>query len=904
MKTYSSIRGYRFFRIGLILAALAVMGLGAQIPPGTWHCIQAEHADSAFTDFDATFEIVDAEYYQATFQSGRYNGTSNTRYEYSASGDTLLTRMPQEIILSGGSSSYSGGEKIYDYYMICSQELWDKAAQVALGWGYPEGATGSKIHFSVHGDTLLELKSVDGRTVLSYTAGAKRPRHNPVAFAVNMKIQQQLGNFNPGAGDRVVVRGDFNDWATDGLAMEETDTPGIYGAVRDFPGSSVGTAYTYKYVILKSGDGEIVESDPARSFVLEGHGNTLGIACFDRRARADEVEALVVTANPDKERRPATAYNPALGTFLVVWQTEADDVHGRLLRNDGSPEGPAFPIASGTHREFYPQAAYNTRRNEWLVVWQDDRNEKWDIYGVRLSPAGEKRVSPESEPDLSFAVSKHDSSQNTPRIAYNDLEDTYLVVWVDFRNAQRSDWGFQVNTDVYGQRVAATGALMDPGDIPVAFNAHYDERYCDVAFCGTAGKRLNEWLVVFSRSEWASYGGGRIWGVRIDGKKGVRLNTWGEEIPAALGKPMGPIKPPFMPEFPIGWDGQDLWGMLSYFQGSPHVESNDDAPLESIAAKASADRYPIPEFLVVWTESRSGMDQDIYSQRVAYFPDSTAYRLGFKSARGPDSLFTAVLLDRDGNWPADPMAWITWPNYRVSEDPFEQSWNNVSYSANDGSFLVLWNDWRATRWNGEWGPHIPAADIYGQRAYLNPADSSLVWVDHDGSWTGSPLNTPIAFTDANEGNRSYPAVAFGVHADAYLVAYEYTETDTSANVDIVANLYQGAPPAPPTAVDGEATPGPSGFTLGQNYPNPFNPDTRIAYVLKSGGRVTLRVYDILGREVATLFDGPQGPGAYQVYWDGRMASGAPAASGVYIARLTWTKAGESIHLNRKMVLSR
>ena len=94
------------------------------------------------------------------------------------------------------------------------------------------------------------------------------------------------------------------------------------------------------------------------------------------------------------------------------------------------------------------------------------------------------------------------------------------------------------------------------------------------------------------------------------------------------------------------------------------------------------------------------------------------------------------------------------------------------------------------------------------------------------------------------------------------------------------------------------------YDLEQNYPNPFNSDTRIDYRLKSGGHVVLRIYNILGQEVATLVDVPQIAGTYWIKWNGRLADGTPAASGIYIVSLTWTKGRESFTLNRKTVLSK
>lgn len=74
---------------------------------------------------------------------------------------------------------------------------------------------------------------------------------------------------------------------------------------------------------------------------------------------------------------------------------------------------------------------------------------------------------------------------------------------------------------------------------------------------------------------------------------------------------------------------------------------------------------------------------------------------------------------------------------------------------------------------------------------------------------------------------------------------------------------------------------PPEYFLCQNYPNPFNPTTRIQYAVSSMQLVTLKVYDILGREVTTLVNEEQEPGHYKVEWS---ASGF--SSGVYFYRLT------------------
>ncbi|HPG40295.1 MAG TPA: choice-of-anchor D domain-containing protein [bacterium] len=69
------------------------------------------------------------------------------------------------------------------------------------------------------------------------------------------------------------------------------------------------------------------------------------------------------------------------------------------------------------------------------------------------------------------------------------------------------------------------------------------------------------------------------------------------------------------------------------------------------------------------------------------------------------------------------------------------------------------------------------------------------------------------------------------------------------------------------------------------YPNPFNPETTVKYTLHQDARVTIAVYDLLGRQVKTLIDEQQSAGAYHVVWNGMDAAGAKVSSGSYIIRM-------------------
>jgi hypothetical protein len=81
--------------------------------------------------------------------------------------------------------------------------------------------------------------------------------------------------------------------------------------------------------------------------------------------------------------------------------------------------------------------------------------------------------------------------------------------------------------------------------------------------------------------------------------------------------------------------------------------------------------------------------------------------------------------------------------------------------------------------------------------------------------------------------------------------------------------------------------------LRQNYPNPFNPTTTIAFGIRESVRASLRVYDMLGREVEVLTDDVFSPGEYKATFDG-----SNYASGIYFYRLV---AGSFVQ-TRKMQL--
>ncbi|MEO8233457.1 MAG: SBBP repeat-containing protein, partial [Ignavibacteriota bacterium] len=130
-----------------------------------------------------------------------------------------------------------------------------------------------------------------------------------------------------------------------------------------------------------------------------------------------------------------------------------------------------------------------------------------------------------------------------------------------------------------------------------------------------------------------------------------------------------------------------------------------------------------------------------------------------------------------------------------------------------------------------------------------------------------------------------------------------SEEPTGMFVDTLSNIYITGMSAldyatvkyiqTPTSVGSTLSQIPTVFSLEQNYPNPFNPNTTISYQLPISGQVTLKVYDVLGDEVATLVNEENPAGFYKVEFDASKLS-----SGIYFYKIQFEKFVET----KKMIL--
>jgi hypothetical protein len=107
----------------------------------------------------------------------------------------------------------------------------------------------------------------------------------------------------------------------------------------------------------------------------------------------------------------------------------------------------------------------------------------------------------------------------------------------------------------------------------------------------------------------------------------------------------------------------------------------------------------------------------------------------------------------------------------------------------------------------------------------------------------------------------------------------------TGNYFVTAGFVSDSAPLPLEVVEVETPTLPTAYSLSQNFPNPFNPTTSIEFSLPRSGFVTLDVFDVQGRRVATLVSEELQAGLKHIDWDGRDRTGSEVASGVYFYRL-------------------
>ncbi|UCF80610.1 MAG: hypothetical protein JSV08_08910 [Acidobacteriota bacterium] len=413
------------------------------------------------------------------------------------------------------------------------------------------------------------------------------------------------------------------------------------------------------------------------------------------------------------QSNPSVASN---GTdYFVVWddwRNGADaDIYGTRVALDGTVLDPTG-IAVSTAANWQESPSVASNGTDYFVAWMELRSGTlYDVYGARVAPDGTV-LDP-----AGIAVSTEAGSQFSPSVASNGTD--YFVAWEDRRSG--------TNLDIYGARVTAGGAVLDPAGIIISTAAN-NQWFPSVASSGT------DYFVV-----WEDYRSGTefdIYGARVQASNGLLLDgppdTGGVAVSTATGWQDAPSVASNGTDYFIAWrDWRNDGGCWCNTDIYGARVASDGTVLDpaGIAVSTAVDEQWVPsvasngtDYFIAWSDNRSGTDYDIYGARVA--PDGT-------------------VLDPAG--------------IAVSTAASDQQYPSAASNGTD--YFIAWRDFR----------NDIDADIYGGR--VRASDGALL--------DGPPDTGGIAASTAAN-NQEYPsAVSNGTD---YFVVWEDWRSGTNRDI--------------------------------------------------------------------------------------------------------------------------
>jgi len=344
----------------------------------------------------------------------------------------------------------------------------------------------------------------------------------------------------------------------------------------------------------------------------------------------------------------------AVMIYLVVWQDNRNgvtDIYGARVSQTGVVlDTTGIAISTAANDQWYPSVAFDD--TNYLVVWSDTRSgSSADIYGTRVSQTGAVLDT------LGIAISTAANYQWLPSVAFDDTN--YLVVWHDGRSGSSDDiygarvsqtgvvldtTGIAISTaanyqwlpsvdfdganylvvwhdtrsdssrDIYGARVSQTGAVLDPAGIAISTDPNGQ-------LCPSVASGGTNYLVVWGDGRSGS--SDDIYGARVS-QTGVVLDTTGMVISTSVH-----FYHQYYPS--VAFDGinylvvwEDYRTGLTDIYGARVSQTGAVLDPTGIAISTTANDQWLPSvafdganYLVVWSDERSGSSADIYGARVS-----------------------------------------------------------------------------------------------------------------------------------------------------------------------------------------------------------------------------------------------------------------------------------------------
>jgi len=541
------------------------------------------------------------------------------------------------------------------------------------------------------------------------------------------------------------------------------------------------------------------------------------------------------------------------GGAIITWDDNRDvnfNIYAQKINSSAVAQWATDGVAVCTQAsaQNYPSIASDGSGGA-IIAWEDGRNGKKDIYAQRIDANGE--IVWLGSPN-GVAVCTSSDYRNTPTIT-SDGTGGAIIAWYYWSGA---------SNDIYAQRINALGEVQWAANgLPVCTHANY-QRNPTITSDGSGGAIItwyddrNGIYDIYAQRIDAS--GETQWGIASAGGLPVCTETSRQDNPTiTIDGSGGAI---------ITWfDGRagnnDIYAQRINSSGVAQWIANGLA-----VCTLTSDQYS-PDIssdgsggaIITWNDARNSTFYDIYAQRInsSGAPQWTADGIAISTVGGKANL-PVITGDASGGI-------IAWQDSR----------NGIldiyaSKASPDGVLPVELTTF--------------TADIFKNKVTLNWQTATEVknyGFDVERTLVHSTKWQKIGFVQGNGNSNSPKEYSFtdpSVTSGSY--AYRLKQLDNDGKYEYSKEV----------EIDLRI---PVEFSLHQNYPNPFNPATIISYQIPVSGKVSLRVFDMLGREIATLVDEVKEAGTYNVSFDGKSF-----ASGTYFYRF---QSGNFVKIN-KMIL--
>jgi hypothetical protein len=189
------------------------------------------------------------------------------------------------------------------------------------------------------------------------------------------------------------------------------------------------------------------------------------------------------------QSKPSVVYDAASKRFLVVWEDTRNagatglDIFGQHVSANGSLFGDVIIISEAGESQAKPSVAFDSLNNRFLVVWEDSRSTTdLDIYGQMVNADGSLFVL-----NNPIIISDASENQTKPSVAYDSADSRFLVAWEDNRNTGLTD------LDIFGQMVNADGTLFAANNPIVISDASESQTKASVAYDSADSRFLVVW---------------------------------------------------------------------------------------------------------------------------------------------------------------------------------------------------------------------------------------------------------------------------------------------------------------------------------------------------------------------------------------------------------------------------